>query len=75
MTDFEVIYTNWLTDKTIRSKVYAVEPKHFLIVDENGKFIWAFIDDCRLDVICPDELNTDAEPAWDSYDRIVTEGL
>ena len=77
MTDFEVIYDDFITEKIICSKVYAVNKKEFLIVDENGKFIWVPIEDCRLDITyaVPVEPNPATEPAWDSYDRIVAADL
>lgn len=75
MVDFEVIYTDFITLKTIYSKVYAVNGKYFLIVAEEGKFLWVPIEDCRLDITYADKLNTDTEPAWDSYDRIMATGL
>jgi hypothetical protein len=73
MIDFEVIFTEWFTDRTIRSKVYAVTKDEFLIADSE-KFMWVPIESCELPITKAVVSETSTTPYWDDptqddYDR------
>ena len=72
MSDFEVIYSNIVTLRTIRSKVYAVLQNNFLIADEDGKFLWVPMEYCRLPIDYAEEISSESH--WDSADRWVEKG-
>jgi hypothetical protein len=75
--DFEVIFYDWITYETIRSKVYAVTKEEFLIADSE-KFRWVPIESCELpiDRAIPIEMDDEIhDSAWDSYERILAASL
>ena len=80
MRDFEVIFTDWIIDRTVRSKVYAVNDRCFLIADSE-KFMWVPIESCELPIdradvystYDDDDDTTESGSHWDSYDRWVEE--
>ena len=78
MIDFEVIFADWITYRTIRSKVYAVSDRHFLIADEKGDFQWVLINDCKLPIDRTDDYDGEddeetTKPYRDTYDLWVEE--
>lgn len=48
--DFAVVYTHGTNnDHVIISDVYAVEGNNFLIIDNNGKFKWVPMENCKME--------------------------